>query len=98
MAGADWEIVGYGRSRAKRTADRDLTAIQRFNQSINPQWHNIEQGARQPTDADIRKAQFITIKTTSGSQQGYWNIAVEAFETMDEITEYLDDVVSEEYA
>lgn len=96
--GADWEIVGYGRSRTAHTDNRNLTATQRFNQSINPQWHNIEQGARQPTDADIRKAQFITIKTTSGSQQGYWNIAVEGFETMDEVTEYLNDVVSEEYA
>jgi hypothetical protein len=98
MAKADWQLVAYGRSRTARTKSKQLSATRRFNQSINPQWHNIEEGARQPTDADIKKAQFVTIRTTSGTQQGYWNIAVEGFETVDELNEYLDNVVAEEYA
>jgi hypothetical protein len=88
---ADYKIVAYG------------TPATRGGQPIskrlpNPNWHRIEKGARYPTDADIRKSTYVTIHTTSGNQQGYWNIAVEAFKTIADVEEYLEDVIAEEYA
>jgi hypothetical protein len=97
--GDGWEIVAYGKTRTNKAAKKRLSAVQRTNQSINLQWHNIpEGGARYPTDKDIQKAQWVTVHIMKGTKQGYYNVAILGFESIAEVEEYITDVIMEEYA
>lgn len=88
MSGASgWEMVGWG------TPTPNIQASEMFT-GDDPGWNNIEKGERAPTDADIERASDAVYKDQHG---GYHTVSLAWFDTLEELEDYIDEVLSGEY-
>lgn len=83
-----WKLVGWG------TPTPFQSASQMFS-GEDPGWHNMEKGAEGPTDQDVLESSDAVFKDQHGE---YHTVGLAFFDTLDELEEYVDDVLAGEYA